>query len=176
MDKILRERRERKSLRPMVRHDVLCFIIDDKKLLMIKKSPELFGGGKWNGLGGKIGVDESPEEACVREVYEESGLLASNLKYHGALKFWFGNPVEPFIICYVYSTNSFEGQLKESHEGILQWIDYDKIPYEEMWEDDQHWLPMLLQGKSFNGEFYFNSEGTKLLRHRLQAFHGEEFK
>jgi len=153
----------------MVRHDTLCFLIDDKKLLMIKKSPELFGGGKWNGLGGKISVGESPEEACVREVFEESGLQVSNLRCHGALKFWFGNTVEPFILCYVFSTNSFEGQLKESHEGILKWTDFDKIPYKEMWEDDQHWLPMLLKGKNINGEFRFNQEGTKLLSHKLEG-------
>ena len=153
----------------MVRYDTLCFLIDDKKLLMIKKSSELFGGGKWNGLGGKISVGESPEEACVREVFEESGLQVNNLRCHGALKFWFGNTVEPFILCYVFSTNSFEGQLKESPEGILKWIDFDKIPYEEMWEDDQHWLPMLLKGKNINGEFHFNQGGTKLLNHKLEG-------
>jgi len=163
-------KKRKEEPRPMVRHDTLCFIMDGKRLLMIKKSPELFGGGKWNGLGGKVGVDESPEAACIREVYEESGLHVSNLNYHGALKFWFGNTVEPFIVCDVFSTNSFEGQLKESSEGILQWVDFDKIPYKEMWQDDQHWLPMLLQGKSFNGEFFFDSEGTKLLSHKLEAF------
>jgi len=170
MDKILRERRERKSLRPMVRYDTLCHIISEKKLLLLKKSAGLFGGGKWNGLGGKMGVGESPEQACIREVYEESGLHVSNLKCHGVLNFWFGSINEPTIVCYVFSTNSFEGQLKESPEGILRWIDSDKVPYEEMWEDDRHWLPMLIDGKSFNGEFHFNKEGTKLLNHKLETF------
>jgi len=158
----------------MARFDTLCYIIDDKKLLMLKKSVGLFGGGKWNGLGGKISVGESPKQACIREVYEESGLNVENLKYHGALKFWFGNTTNEPIIVYVFSTKSFEGQLKESPEGILKWIDFDKVPYEDMWEDDQYWLPMLMKKENFDGEFHFNQEGTKLLNYKLRSSSHEE--
>jgi 8-oxo-dGTP diphosphatase len=154
----------------MVRYDTLCYIMNGKQLLMLKKATELFGGGKWNGLGGKMGAGESPEQACIREVHEESGLSVRNLKYHGVLNFWFGNTNEPTITCYVFSTDSFEGQLKESPEGILRWVDFDQVPYEEMWEDDRHWLPMLIEGKSFNGEFHFDQEGTRLLSHKLETF------
>jgi len=151
----------------MVIYGTLCYIIKGRKLLMLKKTVGLFGGGKWNGLGGKIGVGESSEQACTREVYEESGLNVDKLKYHGLLKFWFGNASEPIIV-YVFSTSAFEGQLKEEcREGFLRWIDLDEIPYCEMWEDDRYWLPMLIEGKNFNGEFYFN-QGTKLLNHKLE--------
>jgi len=136
---------------------------------MLKKATGLFGGGKWNGLGGKIGAGESPEQACIREVLEESGLQISNLRYHGVLKFWFGRASEPIIV-YVFSTRSFEGQPREGREGILRWIDFDEIPYEEMWEDDRYWLPVLMEGKHFNGEFHFNDEGNTLLRHKLEIF------
>jgi len=156
------------KLNRMVRYDTLCHIISDQRLLLLKKSVGLFGGGKWNGLGGKVRVGESPEQACVREVYEESGLRIKGLKYHGVLKFWFGDTGEPIVV-YVFSTKSFRGQLKESSEGILSWIDFEKVPYEEMWEDDRYWLPLLMEGKNFRGEFYFNQEGTKLLNHKLEA-------
>jgi len=154
----------------MVRYDTLCYIINDEKLLMLKKSAGLFGGGKWNGLGGKMGVGESPEQACVREVFEEAGLSISSLKYHGALTFWFGNTKEPTIVCYVFSTESFAGQIREGQEGILRWIGFDQIPYDEMWEDDRYWLPLLIQRKNFAGEFHFNQEGNKLLNHKLEIF------
>ncbi len=147
----------------------LCHVIRHKRALLIRKSKELFGGGKWNGLGGKIRPNESPEQACVREVFEESGLKVSQLRYHGLLKFWFGDRNELDWVVHVFSTNSFEGEPKESIEGILLWRELDKIPYDEMWEDDQHWLPFLLDGKSFNGEFYFNEDGTKLLDHKIEV-------
>jgi len=153
----------------MVRYDILCHIIDDGKLLLLKKSAGLFGGGKWNGLGGKMRPTESPEQACIREIYEESGLQVSNLKRHGALKFWFGNTNEPAILCYVFSTKSFKGQIREGQEGFLHWTSFDDVPYEEMWEDDRHWLPLLIEGKSFNGEFRFDKEGTKLISYKIEV-------
>ena len=152
----------------MVVYGVVCYIISGNKVLLIKKSPELFGGGKWNGLGGKMYPSESPEQACIREVFEESGLKGRQLKYHGLLRFWFGDRGEPDWIVHVFSTNSFKGQLKESCEGILQWIELDKIPYQEMWEDDKYWVPQLLLGKTFIGEFCFNKEGTQLLDHKIE--------
>ena len=27
-----------------------------------------------------------------------------------------------------------------------------------MWEDDEHWLPRMLEGETFSGKFYFESE------------------
>lgn len=132
---------------------------------MLKKSVGLFGGGKWNGLGGKVIVGETSEQACVREVFEESGLRISNLRYHGILKFWFGSKLD--WIVHVFSTYSFEGGLKESPEGMLMWKGLEKIPYGEMWEDDLHWLPLLLRGKSFEGEFFYDRGGTKLIDYKM---------
>ena len=43
--------------------------------------------GKWNGLGGKFEVGETPEECVIREVLEESGLSIQNPKFCGLLMF-----------------------------------------------------------------------------------------
>jgi len=45
----------------------------------------------------------------------------------------------------------------------LRWFALTEIPYDEMWQDDEHWLPLLLDGMRFNGDFYFNGDGTKLI-------------
>jgi len=112
---------------------------------------------------------ESPEQACIREVYEESGLRVSDLKCHGALKFWFGDTYEPVIVCHIFSTKSFNGQLLEGQEGLLRWMSFDDLLYEEMWEDDRYWLPLLIEGKSFNGEFRFDKEGSKLINYKIET-------
>lgn len=151
----------------MVVYATVCFILSDGKVLLLKKSAELFGGGKWNGLGGRINLGESPEQACIREVFEESGLKVSQLKYHGLLKFWFGNKNELDWVVHVFSTDLFEGKLRESVEGALRWTELDRIPYQEMWEDNKYWLPQILLGKTFVGEFRFNEEGTRLLDHKI---------
>jgi hypothetical protein len=36
-----------------------------------------------------------------------------------------------------------------------EWFDYSKIPYQQMWSDDEHWLPHVLDGKFFLGEYHF---------------------
>jgi 8-oxo-dGTP diphosphatase len=66
-----------------------------------------------------------------------------------------------------FSSDDFEGEPKESDEGILRWFSFDKIPYHEMWQDDEYWLPLILEGKMFDGDFYFNEDGSELLRHSI---------
>lgn len=145
----------------------LCHIIDKStvfpRLLLQRKSAGLFGEGKWNGVGGKLKEGEAPNEGAAREVLEETGLRVSNLKPHGVLNFYFGDRDELDWVVHVFSTSLFKGRLKPSEEGMLRWFSFNEIPYEEMWQDDEHWLSLLLEGRRFNGDFYFNEDGTKLL-------------
>ena len=67
----------------------LCYLRKDGTTLMvhrIKKANDIHQG-KWNGLGGKLEPGETPEECAMREIFEESGLRAKNLKLKGFLTF-----------------------------------------------------------------------------------------
>ncbi|MBS7652719.1 MAG: 8-oxo-dGTP diphosphatase [Candidatus Bathyarchaeia archaeon] len=147
----------------------LCHIVKDDKLLLQRKSKGLFGGGKWNGVGGKLEAGETPEECVKREVYEETGLRVSNLRLNGVLHFYFGERHEADWIVFVFSTETFEGSPKPSVEGALRWFPVEGIPYQEMWQDDRHWLPLLLRGERFKGYFYFDEEGGELLDFNLES-------
>jgi hypothetical protein len=70
---------------------------------------------------------------------------------------------------HVFSTNVFEGELKSSEEGTLQWFDLSDIPFDEMWSDDRYWLPLVIRGKSFQGDFYFDKEGKTILDFELNS-------
>ena len=146
----------------------LCHIVDGGRLLLQRKSAGLFGEGRWNGVGGKLKAGEAPREGAAREALEETGLRVSNLKPHGVLNFYFGQKAVPDWVVHVFSTGSFEGGLEPSEEGTLRWFALDEIPYDEMWQDDRHWLPLLLEGRRFNGDFYFNEDGTELLDFNLE--------
>ena len=146
----------------------LCQILRDGQLLLLRKNPGLFGEGKWNGLGGKLLSGERPEEGVVREVLEETGLKIQAFTYHGVLDFYFGEKQEPDWVVHVFSSRDFTGEPNMiSEEGILKWFTFENIPYDQMWQDDGHWLPLLLEGEKFKGRFLFSEDGSELLDHEL---------
>ena len=65
----------------------------------------------------------------------------------------------------VFLTSTFEGEPRETEEMTPQWFSIDQIPYQQMWEDDPLWYPLLLQGKYFVGNFDFRDR--TMLRHSL---------
>lgn len=66
----------------MRRRYVLIFIFtpDLKKVLLIKRKKPPYQGC-FNGVGGKIELNESPEHAAYRECAEETGFTALQLDY-----------------------------------------------------------------------------------------------
>ena len=152
----------------MTTHATVTIIIDNGKVLLQKKTKGRFGEGKWNGPGGKLKPGETSEECAVREVKEETGLTVSDVHLHGALKHYFGDVDQPTWNVYQFAATEHQGDPKESEEGELRWFPVDQIPYDEMWQDDEHWLPLLLKGKRFEGEFYFNEDATQLLDYSIR--------
>jgi 8-oxo-dGTP diphosphatase len=146
---------------------IVCAIIREGRILLQRKTAGRFGEGKWNGPGGKLGPGETPDECARREVREETGLCVHSLRLHAALRHYFGKVDEPDWIVYQFSTTEFEGKPKDSDEGELRWFPVDEIPYHEMWQDDEHWLPLLLEGRDFAGDFYFNEDGSELIDFKL---------
>lgn len=139
---------------------VLCFVVKEGKVLLAMKKRG-FGAGWWNGAGGKVKDEETPLEAVLRETQEEIGIIPQNPIHCGTLNFFFedGNPdwrVDVFL------TEDFEGEPVESEEMRPAWFSVEEIPYEEMWADDPHWLPLLLAGKHFEGRFNFRDDHTML--------------
>ena len=151
----------------MVIGATLCEIVHEGKLLLQRKRRGRFGEGRWNGPGGKLNLGESPEDGCRREVFEETGVRLGKLVYHGVLRHFFGEVEEPDWAVHIFSTTEINGDIKENEEGELRWFSLKQIPYKEMWQDDSYWLPLVIEGKMFEGEFYFNDDGSRLLRHRL---------
>jgi 8-oxo-dGTP diphosphatase len=133
-------------------------------LLLIRKKRGL-GAGKINGPGGRLEKGESFEACAVREIQEELGITPKELKQLGEMRFQF---VDGYAIhVYIYRAGDYEGTPTETSEAIPIWVDEDKIPYEEMWEDDPLWVPLLLAGKRFEGRFIFDKE--LMLDHELNV-------
>lgn len=59
-----------------MKHYVLGFVFnrDLDQILLIRKNKPKWQKGRWNGIGGKIEKDETPEDAMHRECLEETGM------------------------------------------------------------------------------------------------------
>ncbi len=135
----------------------LCMVHEPNRILLGMKKRG-FGEGRWNGFGGKVGVDESIEDAARREVLEEADLTVKRMHEAGVLDFTFEGG-EDVLEVHIFDVDEFEGVPKESEEMRPQWFALDSIPYSDMWPDDQFWLPAMLNGKTFSGAFHFGRDG-----------------
>jgi len=147
----------------------LCFIKTGGRVLLIRKKRGL-GAGKINGPGGRLEPGETPLEAAIRETREEVGVVPHGLTKHGELHFQFLDGYSLF--CTVFIAQGFEGDLCETDEADPFWVPVDAVPYDGMWQDDEHWLPLILDGKSFRGFFEF--DGEKMLSHDVEVLEGFE--
>jgi len=141
---------------------VLGYIIRDGQILLIKKKRG-HGRGKWNGPGGKMESEEPPKNCLRRELREEIGIKVKRERELGTLTFYENGKLNWLV--YLFLVEEYEGEPKESDEAYPLWFSLDKIPYERMWEDDKHWLPLVMKGKSLQGDFWF--EKGKLIRYSV---------
>jgi 8-oxo-dGTP diphosphatase len=133
----------------------LCFVRRNDELLLILKKRGL-GAGKINGPGGRIDPGETPQQCAVREVQEELGVTPIEPQLVGELQFQFTSGDS--IHGYVFLTDRFTGDPIETDEAVPRWTHIDAIPYEQMWQDDKLWLPLMLSGRFFVGRFVFDDD------------------
>lgn len=152
----------------MTKIGTLCHILNDGKILLIKKKRGI-GMGFWNAAGGKVEEGEDIKQAAVREVEEEIGLTPINPEKVGIVDFYLGKDL--FMTVYIFLAEKFRGNAVETDEALPRWFDINDIPYNNMWGDDEHWMPLMLRKEKFTGKFYFDEEGKKLLSHELKRMH-----
>jgi len=138
-----------------IKKQLTLTIVHQSQKILLGMKKRGFGAGRWNGFGGKVEEGESIEEAAMRELREESGLVAKNIGKRGILEFEFKD--DPKILqVHIFHVTDVEGDLVETEEMKPQWFEMDRIPFETMWPDDSHWMPYLLVGKNFKGRFLFD--------------------
>jgi 8-oxo-dGTP diphosphatase len=139
---------------------------DDQILLAMKKRG--FGSDRYNGIGGNIEPGETIEQALVRECQEEINVTPT--KFHKVAEHDFtqkesDKPWRMYVHAYICT--EWEGEPSETDEMAPEWFNIAEIPYENMWQDDILWLPMVLEGKSLFGQFTFD-EADNMLTHNVQ--------
>lgn len=151
---------DKKSLVNPLRQATLVFLIrEDEILLAMKKRG--FGEGKWNGVGGKPMIDETVIDAAIRETEEEIKVTPKELTKVATMNFYF--PKTPRFHDWdqqvvAFFVSEWDGEPTETEEMAPQWFKTHDLPFSDMWPDDIHWLPKVLQGNRIEADFYFNKE------------------
>lgn len=144
-----------------MRQSTLVFVFNSKNQILLAMKKRGFGEGKWNGAGGKVEPGETIIAAASRELQEETGIQIpiEKMKAHGILHFHFSSKPEWDQDVNIFISRGYIGGFEETEEMKPEWFDMDKIPYDDMWEDDIYWLPRVIEGERVEFEFYFGEDG-----------------
>jgi ADP-ribose pyrophosphatase YjhB (NUDIX family) len=137
----------------------LCFLIRDETIWLAMKKKG-FGAGKYNGYGGKINENETIEDALHRELLEEASVRAINHTKMGEISYTFPNKPELNHYVHVYVIDKWQGIPKESEEMSPELFTFKDIPYDKMWSNDKHWLPLVLKGQKIKGDIIQDENKT----------------
>ncbi len=127
---------------------VMIYLEKDNQYLMLyrNKKKKDINKNKYIGVGGHVEKGETPDEAVVREVKEETGLDLLSFVRRGLVYFVLNGYEEEM---YIYTSLDFKGELIECNEGELSWIDKDKVMSLPIWEGDKYFLKHLLEDEKY---------------------------
>ncbi|WP_308636423.1 NUDIX domain-containing protein [Paenibacillus silvisoli] len=106
-----------------VRVQVSCLAMKDNQIAMIQKlNPAYKTYQKFIPPGGHVEFGERLEEACAREVAEETGLLVSELELKGVVTFL---RADYHSVCFFFLAHRVEGVLEscEPEKQSSHWVD-----------------------------------------------------
>lgn len=165
---------------------VLVYVVDPgsasvlPSVLMIHRNapdrPGDYHAGKWNGLGGKLELDESPLEAAQRELREESGLElpAEAFKPRGMIQFpnFKAHKNEDWVVFLFVAAApgasagwpvwGGRGRWSPAGEGELHWVPQSEVMGLSLWPGDREFLPQVLAGEAVLGTVWY--QGTEVVR------------
>ncbi len=138
----------------------LVFLVRGNEVLLAHKKRGI-GAGYWNGPGGKIEPGETPRQAMIRECQEEIGVTPITFHQAAVIEFEaFHNDQPVRYPIHAFICTEWKGQPHATDEMEPRWFKTAAVPYDQMWEDDQYWLPLILQGQIITGHCHFDQKGT----------------
>ena len=122
----------------MMRQSIEAWIYhpEDREILLLKVEDEKVSF--WQPITGGIESDESPEEACLREIKEETGLVlpCSNLTSLGDFMVKIDENLTIHKNLFLVLTEQKEIQISDEHV-VAQWIALDKFSSQLYWPSNQ---------------------------------------
>ncbi len=164
-----------------MKQTTLCYLECDGKYLMlhrVKKENDA-SHDKWIGVGGKCEADESPDECMLREVKEETGLAVTSWRYRGIVTFisdiWPCEYMHLFTADRWFSGNYLAAEdnssmfLPDCDEGVLEWIDKERLFDLTLWPGDRIFLRLIMDPKQPFLSLKLVYKGDNLIAEKLNG-------
>lgn len=106
----------------------------------------------YSGYGGGVDEDETPEEAVVREAKEEADVVVDekDLKKVAVLtKYTKHIPenIQSVFKLTIFLCDKWDGEVQDLPGMKSKWFDFDKLPTEQMFPENNIVFPLFLEGK-----------------------------
>ncbi|WP_425622526.1 NUDIX hydrolase [Brevibacillus borstelensis] len=147
----------------------LCVVREDDKILVQKREKAPFRG-YWNAPGGKVEPAETPKEACLREVMEETGLYLNDVKLRGIITVSTSRKSHGTSVLMLFESTDFQGEITGSSEGQIEWVEIDKIYQSKNVPDSfTYLLPYLIETDGLiTGKFVYERDKLEVFDVSLQ--------
>lgn len=106
--------------------DISIAIVKNEQgdFLIALRPNESHQGGKWEFPGGKVEVNEQPEEAMLRELFEEVGLQAIQYQLFDKLFFDYGDKQ---LNLHFYLIEKFTGLAVSKEAQPIKWVNKEAL-------------------------------------------------
>jgi len=144
----------------------VCFLFDksNNKILLLERSFEPMKD-MYTGVGGKTNFEEDINKSCLREIKEETGLDARNIKLKGVIKTILEGHDSSWIL-FIYASTDFNGEQIDCPEGKLKWINVDEVLNVNLIGFIRDLMPFILNENSIiEGTIKHDIKGMVLEKH-----------
>ncbi len=140
---------------------VLIFLTREDHVLLLKgASDKRLWADRYNGLGGHVEPGETPYQAALREVQEESGLVPATLALRALIHVTLPEP--PGVMLFVFVGDAPDRAPRASEEGTPVWVPRARLTELPLVEDLYELLPRVLApGDVVFGDYRFTDAGAR---------------
>lgn len=146
---------------------VLAFLIKGREILLARKLKKI-GKDLWNGYGGGIEENETPEACVLRELPEEAQITTTfeALEKVAIVDFHNVTSQTEHFVCkvHVFFVHRWEGEPKATEEmGFPLWFPKNNVPLSIMMPADQIWFPLVCTGRKIKARASYGPFQKELL-------------
>jgi 8-oxo-dGTP diphosphatase len=141
-----------------------CYLRNNQQEVSLGQKKRGFGAGYYVGIGGQLEPGETVEQAAVRELAEEVGVIVDprDLVPAGSVIFLFPAYPDWNLDMVLFQAERWQGEMGESEEMTPAWFHPKDIPYEKMWQDARFWLPHILTGIKLQARIVYKEDNKSV--------------